>query len=226
MPPKRATRAAAARRSQPGQGTLSFSKGQANRVTKQTTSPRGKGLKKDPSLLKVESDQSETTEPEVASITAPSGPPAAADPLTNAAVTKTEDVLGGRASPELEDAAPEQDPEEAEDDANALSIKPPKIKAYWRQKEQARLAPRVHQQDLTLSEKILREWDMSGQYGPCIGITREKRWRRARKLGLEPPMEVLAVLLGGLDGDGAGKGAVEDRAHVDLLMGNRFEVMA
>lgn len=30
---------------------------------------------------------------------------------------------------------------------------------------------------------------------PCIGITRMKRWYRADRLGLNPPVEVLAVLL-------------------------------
>lgn len=30
---------------------------------------------------------------------------------------------------------------------------------------------------------------------PCIGLTRLKRWQRADRLGLNPPVEVLAVLL-------------------------------
>ena len=29
------------------------------------------------------------------------------------------------------------------------------------------MAPRVHQQALGLHEKVLREWDTSGQYGVC-----------------------------------------------------------
>ncbi|GAM90173.1 hypothetical protein ANO11243_082130 [Dothideomycetidae sp. 11243] len=221
MPPKRTTRAAT-RTSLPGQGTLSFSKGQANRITKQPqhTSPRSKA-KKDASLHKLDSaEQQHASEPEVAVIDA-AGPPPAADPLVTS-LTKTEDVLGGRVSPELEEEDA-QDPEEVADDIAARKVSAAKIKAYWREKERLRLAPRVHQQDLSLGEKILREWDMSGQFGPCIGITREKRWWRARKLGLEPPIEVLAVLLGGLEGE---KMAVEGRAHVDLLMGNRYEVVA
>lgn len=35
---------------------------------------------------------------------------------------------------------------------------------------------------------------MSEQYGPCIGITRLQRWKRAQGLELSPPVEVLAVL--------------------------------
>lgn len=30
---------------------------------------------------------------------------------------------------------------------------------------------------------------------PCIGTPRMKRWQRAERLGLNPPIEVLAVLL-------------------------------
>ena len=53
----------------------------------------------------------------------------------------------------------------------------------------------VHQEHLSLNEKILRHFDISSQYGPCIGIPRLRRWKRADGLGLNPPLEVLAVLL-------------------------------
>jgi DNA polymerase delta subunit 4 len=53
---------------------------------------------------------------------------------------------------------------------------------------------------------------------PCIGIARLKRWKRANMLGLKPPIEVLAVLLKGIDtGD-----TKMQRAHVDQLMSSRF----
>jgi hypothetical protein len=42
---------------------------------------------------------------------------------------------------------------------------------------------------------------------PCIGIARIKRWRRANMLKLNPPIEVLAVLLKGEN--------VKERAHMD-----------
>ncbi|OAL37685.1 hypothetical protein AYO20_03192 [Fonsecaea nubica] len=93
------------------------------------------------------------------------------------------------------------------------------LKKYWQAEEDSRLAPRVHQSDLSLHEKILRHFDLSSQYGPCIGIPRLQRWRRANTLGLEPPIEVLAVLLREQDGaktQGCGK-----MAYIDELSGGR-----
>ena len=62
-----------------------------------------------------------------------------------------------------------------------------------------------------MNEKILRHFDLSSHYGvswtcnlelsqlihnqPCIGIARTKRWHRANRLNLHPPLEVLSVLL-------------------------------
>ena len=53
----------------------------------------------------------------------------------------------------------------------------------------------MHQKDVHLHEKILRHYDLSSEYGSCIGITRLKRWKRAQGMDLSPPIEVLAVLL-------------------------------
>lgn len=84
-----------------------------------------------------------------------------------------------------------------------------------------------------MEEKILRHFDLSSQYGvslrlfpgfnwnaiypgranmsqPCIGIARLKRWRRANMLKLNPPIEVLAVLLKNEH--------VKERAHMDELL--------
>lgn len=54
--------------------------------------------------------------------------------------------------------------------------------------------------------------DKSAQ--PCIGMPRMRRWHRAQKLGLNPPVEVLAVLL---KEDAKGNKDVE-RAHMDEIM--------
>ncbi|KAF2473804.1 uncharacterized protein BDR25DRAFT_256686 [Lindgomyces ingoldianus] len=105
-----------------------------------------------------------------------------------------------------------------EDEARRISEK--RIQKYWKDKEAARKAPRVHQEDLSLHEKVLREWDMSGQYGPSTGIARIKRWKRAHKLNLNPPIEVLAVLL--KEQEGSDQLSVQ-RSHVDVLLKSRAE---
>lgn len=56
---------------------------------------------------------------------------------------------------------------------------------------------------------------------PCIGMARMKRWVRANKLGLNPPIEVLAVLL---KEEKKGNSKIE-RAYVDELMGSKVGVV-
>ncbi|XP_060543817.1 DNA polymerase delta subunit 4 isoform X3 [Pantherophis guttatus] len=43
--------------------------------------------------------------------------------------------------------------------------------------------------------EILKQFDLSWQYGPCTGITRMQRWERAKFLGLNPPTTVQDLLL-------------------------------
>ncbi|KAK0968064.1 hypothetical protein LTS01_016871, partial [Friedmanniomyces endolithicus] len=57
----------------------------------------------------------------------------------------------------------------ADEEALARSVTESQIKLYWRQKESPRLAPRVHQEGMTVYEKVLREWGMSGQFGGSRG---------------------------------------------------------
>ncbi|KAH7394957.1 DNA polymerase delta, subunit 4-domain-containing protein [Phaeosphaeria sp. MPI-PUGE-AT-0046c] len=119
----------------------------------------------------------------------------------------------------VEAQATQSTPEE--DEARCMSDSA--IKKYWAAKEKQRMAPRVHQQDLDLHEKILREFDMSAQYGPCTGIARLKRWKRAHRLDLDPPLEVLAVLLKEMDKDSK----VElQRSQVDELLNSKVKVDA
>ncbi|KFY53263.1 hypothetical protein V496_07762 [Pseudogymnoascus sp. VKM F-4515 (FW-2607)] len=159
------------------QSTLSFN-GAATRITKHT-GPAGKDLKK-------------------------------AEPAKLAAVAPKTDVIDlDRPAAVVEaeareaDAAPAQvqipaaasvsalTPEEEEADRVPHS----QVLRYWKAREADRLAPRVHQEGLSTEEKILRYFDMCSQYGPCVGIPRRKRWLRAHRLGLGPPIEALAVLV-------------------------------
>ncbi|KAI6041233.1 DNA polymerase delta, subunit 4-domain-containing protein [Pisolithus marmoratus] len=43
--------------------------------------------------------------------------------------------------------------------------------------------------------QMLRVFDMSYEYGPCVGMTRLERWERAEALGLSPPPEIRQILL-------------------------------
>ncbi|KAF5008723.1 hypothetical protein FDECE_5010 [Fusarium decemcellulare] len=96
-----------------------------------------------------------------------------------------------------EEAAPEvaPEPEKSEAELQAEKITDAQIKKYWKSIEEQWTSPRLHQEGVSLSERVLRYFDVSSQYGPCIGTPRMKRWKRAHRLGLNPPVEVLAVLL-------------------------------
>ena len=45
------------------------------------------------------------------------------------------------------------------------------------------------------SREILRVFDLSYEFGPCVGVTRLERWERAKALGLNPPDEVREILM-------------------------------
>lgn len=47
----------------------------------------------------------------------------------------------------------------------AAQVSNAQVKEYWKCKEEERIAPRVHQQGLSLNEKVLRHFDLSSQYG-------------------------------------------------------------
>ncbi|PNP54227.1 hypothetical protein THARTR1_05434 [Trichoderma harzianum] len=180
-------RAAAAARGRPGpakgQSTISFT----GRVTKAVPKDLKKAVSDSPAIA-------HTTIPE--------------RPASKGAVTKEEeeekvvDVVAdepevheeSEAEAEVEPVTVKA-PEKTEAELKAEKITDAQIKSYWKAIEKVRKAPRVHQEDLDLGEKVLRYFDVSSQYGPCIGITRVKRWQRAERLGMKPPIEVLAVLM-------------------------------
>ncbi|KAK2746973.1 hypothetical protein FQN57_002545 [Myotisia sp. PD_48] len=101
-------------------------------------------------------------------------------------------------------------PKSAED-LRAEAISSDDLEKYWQTEEMKRRTSRVHQGGLSTGEKILRHFDLSNEYGPCIGISRIKRWRRAHILGLNPPPEVLSVLL-------KEDGSTKEIAYMDELL--------
>jgi len=52
----------------------------------------------------------------------------------------------------------------------------------------------VHPENQSTVHTILRNFDLSPRYGPCVGMTRMERYQRAEKMGLKPPIEVLQIL--------------------------------
>ena len=50
-------------------------------------------------------------------------------------------------------------------EVEAMKVSEAQIKRYWTLKEEARIAPRVHQKGLGVHEKVLREFDLSSQFG-------------------------------------------------------------
>ncbi|CAI7633977.1 unnamed protein product [Penicillium glandicola] len=170
------------------QSTLSFGGG---RVTKPVTAPSHKAKALTPSLS--DKAPSATPEPQQLSVTPnePSKPHVA--------------ELAVRQQAAVEHQAPQ-----SEEDKRALKLNKQDVWRYWQAQEQTRIAPSAHQQGMDVEEKILRHFDLSSQYGPCVGIARVKRWRRANQLKLNPPIEVLAVLLKGKN--------TKERAYIDELL--------
>jgi DNA polymerase delta subunit 4 len=75
--------------------------------------------------------------------------------------TTAETALIDQTKEEVEVQVVQSAPEE--DEARAISDAA--IQKYWTAKEKERTAPRAHQEDLSLHEKVFREFDMSAQYG-------------------------------------------------------------
>ncbi|KAG1735888.1 DNA polymerase delta, subunit 4-domain-containing protein [Suillus paluster] len=53
----------------------------------------------------------------------------------------------------------------------------------------------IHAEGQNKIHQILRMFDMSYEYGPCVGMTRLERWERAASFSLNPPGEVRDILL-------------------------------
>ncbi|PNY26122.1 DNA polymerase delta subunit 4 [Tolypocladium capitatum] len=153
-----------------GQSTISFS----NKVTKSVPKDTKKAVVSSPPVAKI-------VEPESAIPTR--------DEVDDIIVNEPDASEDDAVEPQVEV------PEKTDAEVKAEKISDAQINKYWKSVEGLRKAPRMHQEDLEVSEKVLRYFDVSSQYGPCIGIDRMKRWQRAERLGLSPPIEVLSVLL-------------------------------
>lgn len=208
-----------------GQSIISFH----NKVTKSVPKDTKKALVSPPAVAKVEASQKdEPAHDEV-------------DEIQQSAeeVEEEEEEVNSAAIPDIK-VKPEAE-------IKAEKISEAQIGKYWKAIEKERLAPRVHQKELSRSEQILRYFDVSSQYGvshhpsleasgnlgkvgstpltilkPCVGISRTKRWYRADRLGLSPPIEVLAVLLKEEEARAGGT----ETAHIDKILNSGIAVAA
>jgi DNA polymerase delta subunit 4 len=140
MPPtKRRTSSGPAAKSRSGskQATLAFH-GNTNKVTKPSATAPGKNKKELP-LLEALSVQSDAEQ----------------DAPTTSELAVAEQAVSQAKAPRT--------PEEEE----ALQVSEARVKKYWREKENIRKVKRVHQEDLSLHEKVCREFDTDGRFGVC-----------------------------------------------------------
>ncbi|KAL1597962.1 hypothetical protein SLS60_008450 [Paraconiothyrium brasiliense] len=197
MPPKRRSTGATAKSNQ---STLAFH-GASNKVTK----PGARATNAKKNLLTESAKKDENPEVVDVKVKVEEEAPTTAEA---AIIEQTEQAQ------EQAQSTPEED--------EARLVQPKQLQAYWK-KQNHGSAPRYHQDDLSLEEKILRKFDMTGEFGPCVGIARLKRWKRAQRLGLEPPVEVLAVLL--KEQDSKDKISVQ-RSVMDEILNSRNEIEA
>ncbi|GJQ14057.1 hypothetical protein GpartN1_g5848.t1 [Galdieria partita] len=66
-----------------------------------------------------------------------------------------------------------------------------KTKAIEDQKQETGVTEWLKKEE---EDNILREFDLNYHFGPCVGIGRLARWKRAYSLGLKPPETVLQIL--------------------------------
>ncbi|KAK2464016.1 hypothetical protein APHAL10511_003960 [Amanita phalloides] len=53
----------------------------------------------------------------------------------------------------------------------------------------------IHSENQNKIHEILRVFDLSYEYGPCVGMSRIERWERAHAMGLNPPQEIQEILM-------------------------------
>ncbi|PKI83349.1 hypothetical protein MVES1_002506 [Malassezia vespertilionis] len=64
----------------------------------------------------------------------------------------------------------------------------------WNETKKVMAHEPIHAEHLNRIEQMLRVFDLNPKYGPCSGLTRLERWKRAEELGEEPPSELAVIL--------------------------------
>lgn len=156
---RRSTRSAAAKGTSGKQSTLSFN----NRVTKHSVAkPTGKDL----------AAAKSTGKDAAAAAAAVLTPPPTSPPTEKVEEEVTEESEEQQQQQSIEEAeenvAVQVEEKKPEAEIRAEKVTDAQIKRYWRGVEAARIAKRVHQEGLSVGEKVLRYFDISSQYGVSL----------------------------------------------------------
>ncbi len=57
-----------------------------------------------------------------------------------------------------------------------------------------RSSPELDEKSREVAVWQLKQFDLNPRYGPCVGISRLKRWERAERLKLNPPIQIKNIL--------------------------------
>ena len=140
------------------QKTLTFGPN-SNKVTKPSLPPPSKKLSKpaQDEISKAITSETSTPEPESEAQTKPEAP----HPDPQIQSPRTLAIRKQSAAAQAEGSEVEQ---------KAGKIPETQLRKYWKGKEDERIAQRVHQQGLSVNEKILRHFDLSSQYGVSLQL--------------------------------------------------------
>ncbi|KAH8110744.1 DNA polymerase delta, subunit 4-domain-containing protein [Phellopilus nigrolimitatus] len=94
-----------------------------------------------------------------------------------------------------DDSSSDEEHEEPKANLDLLEKSGRLSKIYGQARERMGNIPPIHAEKQTKSHHILRIFDNSYEYGPCVGMTRLQRWERAQSLGMNPPMEIRDILV-------------------------------
>ncbi|KAI9067919.1 hypothetical protein FKP32DRAFT_1754791 [Trametes sanguinea] len=176
------------------QGKLSFAS-KRNSSTATAAGSKKKSSKPTPSrkASRVSPSPASATEPitNVIDIISSSDDSGDEDVAVPAAKKRRLNASGRAQRAEVEVVAPEPEREK-----EPLDVKDKRWrKAYSHARGKMGNIKPVHTEGQTMVHHILRVFDLSYEYGPCVGISRLDRWERAQALGLNPPPEVKEILL-------------------------------
>ena len=145
------------------QKTLAFGPNSSNKITK--PSPLSQSHTKKLSPIQKSALSTAVSEAEVSAPESPAAEQQEEEDVGKEEIDRKQAALPIRHSGQAEaKEAVERDQKELE----ALKVSEAQIKRYWKLKEEIRRAPRVHQQGLGVHEKVLREFDLSSQFGVSV----------------------------------------------------------